>query len=103
MIYPNLPASFTGLIGKPILKADLLPSIPLPILKAVSLVALITVLFMAEKFMLVLLKVVLFRMVLFIATLLYSWEVAIIKDMATVMTSSPVKYIIEFFIYLPAY
>jgi len=99
MIYPKLLASFTGLIGKPIPKADLFPSIPLPILKAVSLVVLITVLFMAEKFMLVLLEAVLFRMVLLIVTLLYSWEVTI-KAVAVIMLSSPMIYINELFIYL---
>jgi hypothetical protein len=101
MIYHNLPASFSCLVGKPILKADLLPSITLPILKAVSLVVLMTVLFIAEKFMLVLLKAVLFNVVLFNATLLYSWEVTIIKDVAVIMASSPIKYIKELFIYLP--
>ena len=93
MTYHNLPALFAGLIGNPILKADLLPPIPLPIMKAVSLVVLITVSFVAEKFMLGLLKAVLFRIVLFNVTLLYSWEVTIIKDVAVIMTSNPMKYI----------
>lgn len=93
MIYHNLLASFIGLIGKPILKADLLPSITLPITKAVSLVELMTVLFMAEKFMLVLLTAVLFRIVLFDVALLYSWEATIIEDVAVITASSPIKYI----------
>ena len=98
MTYHNLLALFTSLIGKPISKADLLPPIPLPIIKAVSLVILITVLFVADKFMLVLLKAILLRVVLFNVTLLYSWEVTIIKDMAVIMTSNPMRYINELFI-----
>lgn len=93
MTYHNLLALFTGLIGKPISKADLLPPIPLPIIRAVTLVVLITILFVAKKFMLVLLKTVLLRKILFNVTLLYSWEVTIIRDVAVIMTNNSMKYI----------
>lgn len=99
MIYPNLPASFTGLIGKLKLKADLLLPILLPILKAVSLVVLISVLFMAEIFMLVLLNAVLFGTVLFHISFLCSWDVTAI-DVAATTNSSPMIYINKLFIYL---
>jgi hypothetical protein len=97
MTYHNLLALFTGFIGKSILKAAFSP-IPLPITKAVSLVVLITVLFVDEKFMLVLPKAVLLRMVLFDVPLLYSWEVTIIKDVIVIITSNPMRYINELFI-----
>lgn len=111
MRYPNLLASFTGLIGESITKADLLPSPTMPILKAVSLVELIVLSFIAEEFIPVLIKEVLFReillrmilftLVLFIVTLSYPREVITTKDTAVMMVSSFMKYIHELVIFRP--
>lgn len=104
MRYHDLLASFTGFFGESITNADLLPSPTMPILKAVSLVELITLSFIAEELIRVLIKAVLFRvtlfkLVLFIVTLSYPREVITTKDTAVIMVSSFMKYIHELVIF----